>query len=61
MKKSDKIIALQNYNKVIYKKLQIYKDTIVRYSKIIEKLKIQNKYLRKKVKKYEESNISREN
>ena len=36
-----------------------YEDTIKRYAKITNRLKAQNKYLRKKVKKYEESNNSR--
>ena len=60
MRKIDKIVALQNYNKVIYRKLRNYEDTIERYKKIADRLKIQNRYLRKKVKKYEENNNSRE-
>ena len=58
-KLNKKIITLQNYNKVIYRKLMNYEDTIKRYAKITNRLKAQNKYLRKKVKKYEESNNSR--
>ena len=58
-KLNEKIITLQNYNKVIYRKLMNYEDTIKRYAKITNRLKAQNKYLRKKVKKYEESNNSR--
>ena len=38
-----------------------YEDTIKRYAKITNRLKAQNKYLRKKVRKYEKSNISRNN
>lgn len=58
-KLNEKIITLQNYNKVIYRKLINYEDTIKRYAKITNRLKAQNKYLRKKVRKYEESNNSR--
>ena len=58
-KLNEKIITLQNYNKVIYRKLMNYEDTIKRYAKITNRLKAQNKYLRKKVRKYEESNNSR--
>ena len=60
-KLNEKIITLQNYNKVIYRKLMNYEDTIKRYAKITNRLKAQNKYLRKKVRKYEESNIGRNN
>ena len=60
MRKSDKITALQNYNKVIYRKLENCKNTIERYMKITARLKEENNYLRKKVKKYEESNNSGE-
>ena len=57
----EKVIVLQNYNRVICKKLRIYEDSINRFMKITNRLKDTNKYYRKKVKKYEESNINRSN
>lgn len=57
----EKIIRLQNYNAVIYKKLQIYKDTIKRDEMIIKGLKLRNKALEERVKEYEKSNNSRTN
>lgn len=57
----EKVITLQNYNRVIYRKLKNYENTIERYKKITNKLKEENRYLKKKVRKYEESNNSRKN
>ena len=40
----EKVITLQNYNRVIYRKLKNYENTIERYKKITNKLKEENRY-----------------
>lgn len=50
MKKKDdlqsQILNLKHYNQVLRRKLQIYKDTVARNQKLIDKLIQENKRLR---------------